>query len=140
MADVEKGTRPGVYCVPLRHIPPTNFTHVPNLEHGYHDQPPSQEVSQFGDSSGPLFSMYSKIAEKDDRTMVERWQKDADGVIIFVSPPVTYYAIARIYSKSIDRSTLCNRRHTPLVLVPGPEAKLTRCLCFLSQEHLPTAC
>ncbi len=84
--------------------------------------------------------MYSKIAEKDDRMMAERWQKDADGVIIFVSPLFTFYAIACKSNKSIGRSTLCNRRYTPFNLDPGPEAKLTRCLCLLSQEHLPTAC
>jgi hypothetical protein len=46
---------------------------------------PSQEESNFGDSSGPLFSMYSKAAEEEDNKMVERWQKDADGILIFVS-------------------------------------------------------
>jgi hypothetical protein len=40
----------------------------------------------FGDSSGPLFSMYSKAAEEEDNKMVERWQKDADGILIFVTP------------------------------------------------------
>jgi hypothetical protein len=29
--------------------------------------------------------MYSKLAEEDDNTMAERWQKDAEGIIIFVS-------------------------------------------------------
>ena len=41
--------------------------------------------SNFGDSSGPLFSIYSKAAEEEDNKMVERWQKDADGILIFVS-------------------------------------------------------
>ncbi|KAH9995511.1 hypothetical protein BJV77DRAFT_1066231 [Russula vinacea] len=44
---------------------------------------PSQVESIFGDSSGPLFSMYSKAAEEEDNRMVERWQKDADGILIF---------------------------------------------------------
>ncbi len=96
------------------------------LEHGHHDQPPSQEESQFSDSSGPLFSTYSKIAEKDDDIIAEGWQQDANGVIIFVSPQVTFHAIVCINSMSTGRSTLCNRRHTPLILDPGPEAKLTR--------------
>ncbi|KAH9959260.1 hypothetical protein BC827DRAFT_1110013, partial [Russula dissimulans] len=30
-----------------------------------------------------LFSMYSKIAEEEDDKMAERWQKDADGLLIF---------------------------------------------------------
>jgi hypothetical protein len=45
----------------------------------------SQGESNFGDSSGPLFSIYSKAAEEEDNKMVERWQKDADGILIFVS-------------------------------------------------------
>ncbi len=47
--------------------------------------PPSHGESNFGDSSGPLFSTYSKAAEDEDNKMVERWQKDADGILIFVS-------------------------------------------------------
>ena len=49
---------------------------------------PSQVESISGDSSGPLFSMYSKAAEEEDNRMVERWQKDADGILIFVSPRI----------------------------------------------------
>ena len=30
--------------------------------------------------------MYSKAADEVDNKMVERWQKDADGILIFVSP------------------------------------------------------
>ena len=33
--------------------------------------------------------MYSKAAEEEDNKMVERWQKDADGILIFVSPRVS---------------------------------------------------
>ena len=46
---------------------------------------PSGGASSFGDSSGSLFSIYSKAAEEEDTKMVERWQKDADGILIFVS-------------------------------------------------------
>ena len=58
---------------------------------GHRDHPqstpnqPLQRESNFGDSSGPLFSIYSKEAEEEDDKMVERWQKDADGILIFVS-------------------------------------------------------
>ncbi|KAN0105391.1 hypothetical protein V8E52_011058, partial [Russula decolorans] len=44
---------------------------------------PSGRASSFGDSSGSLFSIYSKAAEEEDNKMVERWQKDADGILIF---------------------------------------------------------
>lgn len=39
----------------------------------------------FRDSSGLLFSMYSKLAEEEDNKMVDRWQKEAEGILIFVS-------------------------------------------------------
>ncbi|KAF8494133.1 hypothetical protein F5888DRAFT_1805718 [Russula emetica] len=43
----------------------------------------SGDAPDFGDSSGPLFSIYPKAAEDEDNKMVERWQKDADGILIF---------------------------------------------------------
>ena len=30
--------------------------------------------------------MYTDAAEEEDNKMVERWQKDADGILIFASP------------------------------------------------------
>ena len=47
---------------------------------------PTQGKLTFGDSSGRLFSLYSKAAKEEDDKMVERWQKDAEGILIFVSP------------------------------------------------------
>ena len=38
--------------------------------------------------------MYSKIAEEEDDKMVERWQKDAEGIIIFVRPELPFSAAA----------------------------------------------
>jgi hypothetical protein len=49
---------------------------------------PLQGESNFGDSSGPLFSIYSKAAKDEDNKMVDRWQKDAEGILFFVSPRV----------------------------------------------------
>ena len=46
---------------------------------------PAQGESKFGDSSGQLFSMYSKVAEDEDDNMIQSSQKDADGILIFVS-------------------------------------------------------
>ena len=37
--------------------------------------------------------MYSKAAEEEDNKMVERWQKDADGILIFVSSRVGIHAV-----------------------------------------------
>jgi hypothetical protein len=44
------------------------------------------------DGSGPLFSMYTRIGEEKDDKIVELWQKDADGILIFVSHHVEYIA------------------------------------------------
>jgi hypothetical protein len=59
---------------------------------------PSGEAPSSGDSSGLLFSIYSKAAEEEDTKMVERWQKDADGILIFVSPWLTssYYFVHKL--------------------------------------------
>jgi hypothetical protein len=46
----------------------------------------SQGQAIFSDSSGPLFHMYIKMTEGEDEKMTKRWQKDADGILIFVSP------------------------------------------------------
>jgi hypothetical protein len=53
---------------------------------------PSQGESTFGDSSGLLFSIYSRVAKEEDDKMAERWQKDADGILIFVSHQVAIHA------------------------------------------------
>ena len=52
------------------------------------NQPSRPLQGESSDSSGPFFSIYSKAAEEEDNKMVERWQKDADGILIFVSPRV----------------------------------------------------
>ena len=65
---------------------------------------PSQGESNFGDSSGPLFTMYSKIAEEEDNKMAERWQEDADGIIIFVHPEGTLHSAVYIWPNSQDTS------------------------------------
>jgi hypothetical protein len=56
---------------------------------GQLNQEPQGETN-FGDSSGPLFNMYAKIAQEEDDKMAESWQKDADGIIIFVRPGLLF--------------------------------------------------
>ena len=64
-------------------------------EAGHHNVPQSaqnqtsQEHTNFSDGSGPLFNMYVKMAEEEDDRIADRWQKDADGILIFVSPPIS---------------------------------------------------
>ena len=40
--------------------------------------------------------MYSKIAEEEDDGMAERWQKDAEGIIIFVCFGIFIQTVAHI--------------------------------------------
>ena len=61
--------------------------------------PPQQGDSNFGDSSGPIFSMYSKLSKEEDDELVDRWQKDADGILIFVSPSVDVHTNAHTKSE-----------------------------------------
>ena len=82
-----------------------------------------QGGSNFGDSSGPLFSIYSKAAEDEDNKMVERWQKDADGILFFVSPHVGIRLFFHINCTAIDRSILCRSRCPPCRYCPGPETE-----------------
>ncbi|KAH9956549.1 hypothetical protein BC827DRAFT_1231402 [Russula dissimulans] len=37
----------------------------------------------YEDDSGPLFSLYSKMAAEEDVKLAERWQKDADNILVF---------------------------------------------------------
>ena len=64
-------------------------------EAGHHNVPQSaqnqtsHEHTNFSDGSGPLFNMYVKMAEEEDNKIADRWQKDADGILIFVSPLIS---------------------------------------------------
>jgi hypothetical protein len=40
---------------------------------------------EHSDGSGPLFNIYLKMKNGEDNQIADRWQKDADGILIFVS-------------------------------------------------------
>ena len=42
--------------------------------------------NDFCDTSEPLFSLYSKTIEGYDSNKAERHEKDAEGIVLFVSP------------------------------------------------------
>ncbi|KAI0272844.1 hypothetical protein BGY98DRAFT_1001090, partial [Russula aff. rugulosa BPL654] len=48
-----------------------------------HDRPSKRELD-YGDSSWPLYSMYSKIAKQDDNMLSERCQRDTSATMVFV--------------------------------------------------------
>ena len=97
---------------------------------------PSHGNSRFADSSGSFFSIYSEATKKEDVEMVERWQKDADGILIFVSHCLGLHAALCITWNAIDWFILCFRRRTPCFNCPRLEAEQPRYLCILSWEHL----
>ena len=68
--------------------------------------------------------------------MVERWQKDADGILIFVSPHIGIYISFHINWNTIGRSILCRSRCPPRCYRPGPQAEQSGHLGILSLEHL----
>jgi hypothetical protein len=72
------------------HPPLARLNDVPRLEQNQ----PSQGQANFTDSSGPLFHMYVKMTEEEDDKMTKRWQKDADGILIFVSSRSLISALA----------------------------------------------
>jgi hypothetical protein len=101
----------------------------------YPSQPPQGE-SNFGDSSGPLFSIYSKIAEKEDNQMTDRWQKDADGILIFVSLCLAIFIIMHINWNTVDWFILCRSCRITRCVRPGPQAEFTKYIHILSSEYL----
>jgi hypothetical protein len=86
----QKIQRRGQVCVLLYYLvlPPISFM-CPGASVRLARSPsPSDSEASTGslvDRSGPLFSIYSEIASEEDKKMAERWQKDADGTLIFVS-------------------------------------------------------
>ena len=146
--DPEVGREQGVSPIDLTRLPPlTSQLRIVGgpQDDGHEDlvttsNPPLQRESNFGDSSGPLFSIYSKAAEDEDNKMVERWQKDADGILIFVSPRVAIRLSLDMNWNTIDRSVLCCSRRTPCRDSPGPEAEQSGYLRILPWQHLPGSC
>lgn len=76
--------------------------------------------------------MYPKIAVEEDK--MEMLAKDAEGIIIFVSPQLTFHTTLRIKSKIIDWIILCHCRG--IVRGGGRQAKPTGYIHILSRAHL----
>jgi len=120
--------------------PTCNVDDHPELPQSARNQPPlSQppvEGSNFGDSSGPIFSLYSNITKKEDDKLAERWQKNADGILIFVSPCINVHTTARISWIILDRFILRFSRRTTCRIRPGPQTEFSRHFRILPREYL----
>jgi hypothetical protein len=63
----------------------------------------ARQAEKDGDSSGPLFSLYHEMTDEEDKMRAERWQKDADGILVFVRTSVSFFT-------SLHTSNQCYRR------------------------------
>ena len=68
--------------------------------------------------------------------MVERWQKDADGILFFVSLCFAIPIALCINLSAVDWSIFCRSRRTPFRDYRGFETKQSGYLRILSWEHL----
>jgi hypothetical protein len=68
--------------------------------------------------------------------MVERWQKDADGILIFVSPRFGICAALYINKNSLGWFIFCRSCCSSCCDRPGLEAKQSGYLFILPREHL----
>jgi hypothetical protein len=57
---------------------------VHKVDHPDHPQR-DEDHSEYADNSVPLFNKYRSMAEREDNKVAKRWQKDAEGILIFVS-------------------------------------------------------
>jgi hypothetical protein len=96
-----------------------NLTHMVCVIGG----PPNLPPNELSDSSGPLFSIYSKIVEEDDNKRAERHQKDAEGIVLFVSPHSCYTFLCTETKPIIDRFILRRSRCSDYSVDPRPQAR-----------------
>jgi hypothetical protein len=81
--------------------------------------------------------MYIKMSEEEDSKLAHRWQKDADGILIFVSPLPRFYALRVVTNvKIVDWFIFCGHFSFGRADDSGLEAKSTGYLSILSEEHL----
>ena len=80
--------------------------------------------------------MYREIAEEEDKKMAERWQKDAEGILIFVSSHLTFDITSHIKSTFIDRLVLCCSCCIGRGDGPRSQTKLTGYIRILSRKYL----
>ena len=76
------------------------------------------------------------MTEREDDKTAERWQRDAQVILIFVSsyfPPTLLHTSTGNLS---DHLVLCRHRGIPHRVYSRPQAKHARHLRILSREHL----
>jgi len=80
--------------------------------------------------------MYSEIAEREDNKMAKQWQKDSEGILIYVSPHVVIPRFSLINWVITDRFPFYCRCCAACHVRSGPEVKLSGHFRILPREHL----
>jgi hypothetical protein len=84
--------------------------------------------------------MYVKMSQEEDNKMADRWQKDADGILIFVSSSCHLHALSVVTNVNIvGRFILCCRCGIARSLNTRLKAKSTRYFGILSRQHLSSS-
>jgi hypothetical protein len=84
--------------------------------------------------------MYVKMSQEEDNKTADRWQKDADGILIFVSSSYYLPHLSVVTNVNIvDRFILCCRCGIARSVNPRLETKSTGYLCILSCQYLSTS-
>ena len=124
-------------CSPLSLCRSIEFP-LTTLQHIQCNMPPEtqKEPSTFGDSSRRLFSLYSEIATEEDDKKIDRWQKDADGILVFVSHYLEILAAICIDWNTIDRFILCCCRWDAGHVHRRPKTRPSGDLRILSREYV----
>ncbi len=82
--------------------------------------------------------MYLKMAEEEDKKMTERWEADADGILIFVSTTVVLSISLRALTALFqDWSVLCRCSCVGRGICPGSQAEFAGHLRILSRKYIP---
>ena len=82
--------------------------------------------------------MYSKITKEEDDRVAERWQKDADGILIFVSLHNTTHE--HKLGIILDWFILRSSRRTTCRIRPGPQTEFSRYFRILPRKYLSGSC
>ena len=89
------------------------------------------------DRSGPLFSLYVKMAVEEDRTMADGLRADADRVLIFVGAHV-FSTLYGLIPEIVVWSVLCSCCSAPYGIDSGPSTRSAGKAYILSGEYLST--
>jgi hypothetical protein len=94
----------------------------------------------FSDPSAPIFSMYLRTSEEEDNKMADQLDRDAGGILIFVSTHIGFlYHLAATNLNILDWFIVCRCLCICQCVDTGLEAKSTGHLCILSREHPSTS-